>query len=154
MAYTEPTTTDLKMRYPAFAAVDNAILTWWLAYVVGKDVDQGWGAANGVEAHMAAAAGRMAKAGVQIAGSVVTGFAAAGVTDFKSGSFSAKFSDDAVRQAIAGDWKTSPYGADYLTALEKEKGGGRVTAPGSICINSGYNGFAGPLGYPAGLFPC
>ena len=157
MAYPQPTPADLRMRYPAFAdtaAVSDTTLIWWLAYAAGKDVDQSWGPANGPEAHMAAAAGRMAKAGVKIAGSDVAGFAAAGVTDIRSGTFQARFSDDAVKQAIAAEWQSTSYGADYSAALAKEKGGARVTSPGTVCANTGFNGFAGPLPYPAALFPC
>lgn len=157
MAYATPTTTDFRMRYPAFAdatATPDATVTWWLNYVNGKDVDQSWGSANGPEGHMAAAAGRMLRAGVKVAGSDMAGFAASGVTTFRSGSFQASFSEDAVKLAVSADWQTSSYGADYLAALYKEKGGTRVTLPGTACGNEGFNGFAGPLGYPAALFPC
>lgn len=138
MAYTEPDATIFKMRYPPFAAVDDAVITWWLAYVVGQNVDQGWSPANGPEGQMSAAAHRMVKAGITIAGSDVGGFAAAGVTDFKSGTFSARFSDDAVKQALSTEWSSTPYGADYLAALEKEKGGPRITAPGHVPCSYGY----------------
>jgi hypothetical protein len=147
VTYTAPTPADLQQRYPAFADVDTGTITWWLNYVVGKDVDQSWGENTGPEGHMAAAAGRMFKAGVKIAGSDVAGMAASGVTDFKSGTFQARFSDDAVKQAISNDWADTTYGADYDRALNADKGGPRVTAPGHVPCDYGFVGLLSPHRY-------
>jgi hypothetical protein len=145
MAYDPPAAADLKIRYPAFAQVDDDAITWWLNYVVGKDIDQSWGPNTGPEGQMAVAAHRMVKAGVATTGGDAAGFAAAGITDFKSGTFSARISDDAVKQAISSDWSSTPYGADYELALNREKSGPRVTSPGHVPFH--YPGRLGLLGF-------
>lgn len=146
MAYTEPTSADLKIRYPAFAQVDDDTITWWLNYVVDKDIDQSWGPNTGPEGQMAVAAHRMVKAGVSIGGGDASGLAAAGITDFKSGTFAARISDDAVKQAISSDWSSTPYGSDYELALDREKSGPRVTSPGHVPWGFPY--CDRPIGWP------
>jgi hypothetical protein len=143
MAYALPTATDLKQRYPAFAAVDDATVDWWLDYVIGKDVDQSWGENMGPEGNMAAAAHRMVKAGIGIAGGGAS--LPAGVTDFKSGSVSIAFSAEAAKKSASSGWDSTTYGDDYAAALFKEKGGPRVIGGGVVPCGAGFNGFAGPL---------
>jgi len=146
MSYTEPVAADLKMRYPAFAAVDDATIDYWLTDA-HRYVDQSWTEMDYAPALIAAAAHNMLKAPVAgIAGSDVAGFAAAGVTRFKSGTFDAQFSDEAVKVALAGGWASSPYGQDYLALLRRNVPSMGVTAPGVVPCGYGYAGLLPPWG--------
>ena len=145
MAYIDPTAADLKMRKPEFAAVDDAVITYWLTDA-HRFVDQSWAEGDYAPGLIAAAAHNMAKAPVAgIAGSDVAGFAAAGVTRFKSGTFDAQFSDEAVKVAVAGGWESTTYGQEYLALLRRNVSTFGVTASGVAPCGYGFNGFAGPL---------
>jgi len=144
MAYDVPTPSQLKVIYPAFAAVDDATIQAYLDRVSGAsgsggDVDQTWTEGDYAPAIMAAAAHRMVRAGVQIAGGDATGMVAAGVTDFQSGSFRARFSDDAVKAAVAGGWRSTIYGQDYFDLLRKNKAGPRVIGGGEVPCYDAYD---------------
>lgn len=145
MAYIEPTPADLKARYAAFAAVEDATIAYWLTDA-HRFVDQSWPIFDDYgPALIAAAAHNMARANVTgIAGGDVSGFAAAGVTSFKSGTFSAQFSETAVGKAVDGGWGSTIYGDEYLALLRRNKGGPRVTGPGVATCCGGYRD--SPLG--------
>jgi hypothetical protein len=144
MPYTAPTIATLKLRYPAFAAVADPTLQYWIADSA-SGVDETWIEADYQPARLALAAHRMTLSGVAVPGSDVSGFAAAGVESFRSGAFSANFSADAVRIAVAGGLESTAYGREYLDLLRKNRGGPRVTASGAAGCCTGFNGFAGPL---------
>jgi hypothetical protein len=139
-ASTDPNVAALKMRYPAFSGVEDATIEYWL-----KDAERfvatSWSEGDYAPGLIAAAAHNMAKAPVAgIAGSEVSGFAAAGVTHFKSGSFQAQFSDEAIKVAVAGGWESTSYGQEYLALLRRNVFSMGVTAPGAVCYNS-YPGY-------------
>jgi hypothetical protein len=141
----DPNVAALKMRYPAFAAVDDATVAYWLADAK-RFVDVSWNDGDYAPGLIAAAAHNMSKTGVAgISGSQLGGFAAAGVTRFKSGTFDAQFSDVAIKVAVAGGWASTPYGQDYLDLLRRNVSGFGVTSPGTVVVGCGFNGFAGPL---------
>lgn len=144
--YAEPTATDLKARYPAFAAVSVDTIAYWLADA-HRYVDTLWMAGDYAPALIARAAYAMTVAGVPgIAGGDISGFAAAGVTDFQSGAFRARFSDEAVKVAVAGGYASNVYGIEYAELLFRNKAGTRITNGGVMAnCNAGYNGYAGPL---------
>jgi len=132
MAYIEPTYVDLRARYAAFAAVDDATITYWLTDA-HRMVDTSWMEEDYPVALIAYAAYRMTEEGVAgLAGSEISDIAASGVTSFKSGTFSASFSDAAASQAAAGGYQANRYGREYWALLLKNRGGPRVTghAPG------------------------
>jgi len=132
MAYIEPTAADLKARYPAFAAVDDATIEYWLTDA-HRYVDQTWMEMDYGPALIAVAAHNMVKAGaVGVGGGDIGGMAASGVTSFRSGAFQAEFSDKAVEKAIGDDWDSTTYGAEYLRLLRRNKMGMGVTAPGRV----------------------
>jgi hypothetical protein len=144
-ASTDPNVAALKMRYPAFAVVDDATIAYWLTDAAGY-VGSSWSDADRNPGLMAAAAHFMKRAGVPgIAGGDVAGFAAAGVTHFRSGSFQAQFSDEAVKAQVAGGWASTSYGQEYLLLLRRNVMSMGVTAPGVVPCCDGYNGFAGQL---------
>lgn len=137
MPYTKPTPAHLAMRYPAFAAVDEAVRQYWLTDAE-RFVDESWREADYAPALMARAAHSMVRASVTgIAGGAVDGLAASGVTSFKSGTFSASFSESAASLSAAGGLGSSEYGRDYLEMLYRNKGGGGVTAPG-VVVGCGF----------------
>ncbi len=144
MGYAEPTPADLKARYPAFATVEDATITYWLTDA-HRFVDQSWMQGDYGPALIAHAAYDMVRVGVPgISGGDLSGFTAAGVTSFKSGTFQAQFSDEAVKVAIAGGLDSNIYGLEYCELLVRNKSGPRVTLPGHVpwC---GLYGYAGPL---------
>jgi hypothetical protein len=153
MSYALPTPSDLRARYPAFAAksgdplaytIPDETIQYWLDYVVGENVDQSWADPAGARAQIAAAAHRMAENGVLGTASADDGDLA-GVTDFRSASFQVRFSDDYVKQQIAGGWESTQYGRDYLDLLRANRGGMGVTSPGHVpCY--GYDGWS-PIGW-------
>lgn len=147
MAYIKPTPADLKMRWPAFAAVDEDTIQYWLTDAE-RYADESWP----IEADYApslidVAAHNMARKKVAgIAGGEVAAVAATGVTAFKSGTFSASFSEASAAQAAAGGWASTEYGQSYLEALGRNKGGPRTSGPGVVPgCGYGFNGFAGSL---------
>lgn len=154
MTYTAPTPADLKARYPAFSDVPDATVTYWLTDAK-READDSWGIATDIApAQIAVAVHNMMAAGVAgLAQSQVAGLLSQGVTSFRSGSFSAAISEDAVKTALAGGYEATAPGREYLRLLARNKAGGMTTGGGTVACNAGYNGFAGPLGYPAVLWP-
>lgn len=150
MAYDAPTPEQLKAYYPAFASVADQTVQLYLDRAASSDVDQTWREADYASAIMAAAAHKMVRAGVSFGGGVA-GDLPAGLTSFKSGSFSVGFSDEAVKAQVAGGWGSTTYGQDYAALLRTNKGGPRVAAgPAGVGCCSGFNGFAGPINSPSG----
>ena len=152
MAYIEPTRADVRMRYPSFAAVDDAVIDYWLVDA-HRHVDLSWSDVDYSAALVAAACHAMLNA--QVSGLVDSDFAsllANGVTDFQSGGregFRASFSADAIKNALSGGYETTRPGQEYLRLLARNKGGPRVTPAGAIPISYGlYAGMAdGLLGF-------
>lgn len=123
MAYIAPTPADLKTRYPAFAAVADQTVQYWLTDAQ-RFVDTSWREVDYAPALMAAAAHWMARAGLGV------GPAAgipAGVTSFRSGSFSVQIAEGAASASAAGGWASTIYGQEYRGMLYRNKGGPRAT---------------------------
>lgn len=114
MAYTAPTYADLQSRYPAFISLDSDPITYWLAEAA-QDCAL-FPEAIRARAEMALAAHKLAEQGLG------SGAVPAGVTSFKSGTFSATVSD-----SVAG-----------LTGLE-------ATIYGREFIELRRRAFAGPI---------
>jgi hypothetical protein len=145
MVYIEPTPSDLKARCPAFAGVDDATIAYWLTDA-HRFVDQSWMEQDYGPALIARAAHDMVEAKVAgIAQDEVEELAGSGLTQFKSGSFSASFSEAAAAQAAEGGLGSTKYGREYLELLRRNKGGLGVTGPGCVPAPCGFNGYAGPL---------
>jgi hypothetical protein len=107
MAYTELTADDLKARYPAFAAVADETIDYWLTDAA-RVVDDSWPEASYGPAKMAHAAHMMVEVGVLAGGGSPI---PAGVTSFKSGTFSATVSDNL---ASATGYASTFYGRQFL----------------------------------------
>lgn len=122
MAYTQPTAADLKLRFPAFAAVADETVEYWLTdarLIVTAD----WIEADRAPAEMALAAHNMVLAGLGTSGGAVGELAAMGVTDFKSASMSVSFDAAAIRSANGGDYGATRYGIAFRTYLRRNRGG-------------------------------
>jgi len=141
MAYEAPTPADLRAYYPAFGSVSDGTLQVYLDRAGSTDVDQTWREADYQPAIIAAAAHRAVRAGA-LGTDTVAGMAAAGLTDFKSGSFEVRFAPDAAKASVAGGWESTAYGQDYLALLRANKGGMRLAGGGNGvpafgCIQTG-----------------
>ena len=104
MAYTKPTAANLKARFPAFAAVADATVGYWIDE--GDAETASWPDTGRGKAVMAYAAHRLAELGIGAAAVPV------GVSSFKSGTFSATVSD-----AVAGltGFDATVYGREFVT---------------------------------------
>ncbi len=143
MPYELPTPTDLKLRYGAFAQVEDATVQYWLTDAQ-RAVDTTWTEGDYAPALMAHAAHRMAEEGVAgISGG--SGGIPAGVTRFRSGSMDVAFSEAAATQQAEGGFASTRYGREYAALLRRNRGGPRVIGGGAAIGNCGFNGFAGPL---------
>ena len=123
MAYTAPTPANLKSRYPAFAAVDDAVVQTWLTDAE-RFVDTSWIEGDYAIALMAHAAHSMALLGIGTA----TGAAAipAGVTRFKSGAMDVTISDAAAKASAEGGYDATVYGREFKLLSRRSHGGPRV----------------------------
>lgn len=132
MAYTQPTAADLKLRFPDFAGVDDAVIEYWLTDAC-LTVTDAWIEADRAPAEMSLAAHNMALNGVG-AGSDMTGLAGAGVSSFRSASLSVSFDASTVAAATAGGYGATRYGIAFRTYLRRNTGGpllaGCPTLPG------------------------
>lgn len=162
MTYTPPIPADLRMRYPAFsdtAAVTDATIQYWLTDAA-RFADDSWPIVTDIApAQIAVAAHNMMTAGVAgVSDSDIASLLASGVADFQSGGregFRVSLAPAAIQQALNGGYENTRPGQEYLRLLARNKGGGGVTAAGVVpYYNNGFNGFAGPMGYPAARFPC
>lgn len=116
MAYTAPVPEDLTTRYPAFSAVAEETLDYWLAEAATECA--GWPEDARARAEMAYAAHRMAELGMG------AGAVPAGVTSFRSADFSA--SVDASVASRTG-FEASVYGREF-TLLRRRAFAGPRTA--------------------------
>lgn len=125
MAYVQPDSATLKLRYPAFAAADDAVVEYWLedSRLIVTDA---WADVDRANAEMALAAHNMALNGYGTAGGAVGDLAAMGVTAFKSASMSVNFDADAVKRSGDGGYSSTRYGVAFLPYLRRNVGGPRL----------------------------
>jgi hypothetical protein len=113
---------DFRLRYPAFAAVADGPIGFWLAKA-GAEVGANWPSEVIAEAKCAWSAHRLALAGALSAMAMPDG-----VTSFKSGDFSATFADSV---AARTGYDATVYGREFK-ALQRRNFGGPVLM-GSGC---------------------
>lgn len=125
MAYVEPDATALKLRYPAFAAVDDVTVEYWLtdARLIVTDA---WIENDRSNAEMALAAHNLALSGYGQPSGAVGNLAAMGVTGFKSASMSVQFDGASVSRRNAGGYASTRYGVEFQTYLRRNIGGPRL----------------------------
>lgn len=122
MPYTAPTAADLQQRYPAFAAVDDAVIEYWLTDARLTVVDS-WIEDDRARAEMALAAHHMAGAGLGTGGGAVADLAGMGVTSFKSASMSVSFDEGSISAANGGGYGSTRYGREFMVFLRRNRGG-------------------------------
>jgi len=122
MAYTPPTLSDFRERHPAFAAVDDTIVEYWLNDAL-RFVDESWMERDYAQAIMAAAAHGMALAGYL---SGPASLAVDGVTSFKSGSFSSSIDASVAQAASGGGWSATKYGREFQQLQRRNFAGPRL----------------------------
>lgn len=111
----EPRIAELRAMFPAFETVPDATIALWLRK---SDVSIAhWPAADQNDAALYLAAHNMASIGLG------KGTAPAGVTSFKSGTFSVQMSDKA---ASATGYASTIYGRQYLAMCARIFGGARL----------------------------
>jgi len=126
------TPADLKTRYPAFAAVPDDTIAYWLddaARYVGA-----WGDDTDVGLMSIAARNMVAAKVAGIVSSDVSGLGGSGVTSFRSGNFSTQITEDAANGKIGSLWDD-----DWNTLLRIYGAGLGVASPG--CIIAPYPRF-------------
>lgn len=123
----------LRIRYPAFAAVGDPTITYWLTDAA-LTVDDTWQPYQD-NALMALAAFNIARTG-GLSSQLVEG-----VTSFRSGSFSATVSDAVVTQQAAGGYAINVYGREFAGYLRRHNGGPRLVGP--TCLPNSTLGFTG-----------
>lgn len=115
MPYTAPTAATLKARYPAFAAVADATVDYWLAEAAEDCAS--WPESLRARGEMALAAHKMAELGI------VAGAVPAGVTSFKSGTFSASVADGVASRT---GYNATVYGREFSQLARNLFGGPRL----------------------------
>jgi len=124
MAHIPPTPNDLRLRYPAFAAVGDPVVQYWLDDAE-RIVTASWIDADYAPAILAYAAHNLALSGLE-AGAVSggsVGAMSAGLTSFRSASLSVGFSDSHAARLAAGEWSATRYGAEFLIFLRRNRSG-------------------------------
>jgi hypothetical protein len=122
MAYSPATSADLILRHPAFAAVASDTIDYWLAEGVTETAT--WSDDARARGEIAYAAHLMAAAGA-LGGPVV-----AGVTSFKSGSFSANIAESVASRT---GFEATSYGQEYLALRRREFSGPFLAGPSHVC---------------------
>lgn len=126
MAYAAPTPADLKVKYPAFAAVPDATIQ---VYLNDAPVDETWSERDYAAAIMAWSAHEMVGAG--IGANEVAAYAAAGVSRLKSGTLDVSFATGA---SGSTGYESTGYGRSWLELLRRNKGGPRIAvSPRRMC---------------------
>lgn len=139
MAYVVPTSSDLKARYPAFAAVDDGTITYWITDAQ-RFVDESWSEGDYGPAMLSLAAHNMTLSGLGADAAAALAAIPAGVSRFKSGTLEVALTDAAANARMTGDFTASKYGQEYQLLLRRNRGGPVVADTG--CVPT-Y-----PFGYP------
>lgn len=114
----------LRMRYPAFAAVDASTIDYWLTDA-DRFVNDGWGT-DADPARLAYAAHQMATNGTPGVAQDASAQIPAGVTRFRSASMDVALSEAAANRSVNGGWSATRYGQEYAVMLRRNTGGPRL----------------------------
>jgi hypothetical protein len=130
MAYVVPAAADLKVRYPAFAAVDDDTVTYWITDAQ-RYVTEAWTETDYAVGLMALAAHNMALAGYGTDAAALSDVPA-GVTRMKSGALELGFSDQMANARGTGSFDSTRYGTEYANLLARNRGGPIVSSAGVL----------------------
>jgi hypothetical protein len=141
MAYEAPEPAELILRYPAFAAVDEAVIQYWLTDAE-REVGTTWIEADYAPALMALAAHNMTLAGYGT--DAASTELPSGITSFKSAELSVSFANEVAAANAAGAYAATRYGVEFRRLQRRSKAGPRVASPGAVP--------APPWPYPTGAW--
>lgn len=119
---TAPTIADFRARYPAFDAVADASVTYWLAE--GFAEVAAWAEADQPRGALAYAAHKLAEQGTG-------GALPNGVTGFKSGTFDAQISDSVAKRT---GFHATVYGREFLDLARRSFAGPRLAHTPTVSI--------------------
>lgn len=146
-ASTDPNVATLKMRYPAFSAVADETVEYWLTDAQ-RYVATSWSEGDYAPGLIAIACHEMI--GHKVAGVAdgeLQALLAAGVTDFQSGGregFRVSFSDAAIKDALSSEYAATVPGQEYTRLLRRNVSTMGVSAPGQVpCYGYPYRGIVG-----------
>lgn len=128
MAYDAPDPADLKLRYLAFAAVDDEVVQYWLTDAE-RFVDTTWLEVDYAPALMAMAAHSMALGGIGASGASQL---PAGVTRFKSGAMDVTIADSVAAAQSEGGYSATRYGVEFKALRHRNFGGPSIVAAGVV----------------------
>lgn len=132
MAYTQATASDLKARFPRFAAVADETVEIYLTDA-RRRVDATWTEDDRAMGEMLLACHLMTLEG--LGSGTEAQIAAEGLGDFtsvKSGQFSFSRSSGSDAMAAAGTMKSTSYGRRWLDLAKINRGGPRIGASGTV----------------------
>lgn len=138
MAYTPASASDLKAAFPAFAAVAEDTIDFWLERA-RRIVDESWTEGDYSYGQMLLACHYMTLNGLGTGTDAQVN--AEGLGDFKavrSGQFSFQRADSS--NAANGEIASTSYGRQWASLARSNRGGVRITGTGSIPDDSPYPG--------------
>ena len=118
----------LRIRYPRLATTSDGTINYWLTDAA-LIVTEAWGV-DQEPATLALAAHNIARNAAAAEGGTAI---PAGVTRFRSGSFDVSFSDSAAAASASGGYGSTPYGAEFLTYLNRNAGGPFLVGYVDVC---------------------
>lgn len=130
MAYDVPTAADLKLRYPAFSGVDDAVIEYWITDAE-RSVDTSWSEGDYAPALLSLASHNMALGGLGTDAASLAGIPA-GLTRLKSGSLELGFTDAVANARATGSFDATRYGQEYLMLLRRNRGGPFIQTSGVV----------------------
>lgn len=122
MPYTVPTVAEFRERFPAFAAVPDARIQYWLDHHAPVTTD--WIEGDYQPAILELTAHNLV-VNDEVPRSGEVG-AMAGVTRFRSGSMDVSFSEQAANAALGGGYDATKYGQRFRIYLRRNAGTPRL----------------------------
>lgn len=122
MAFTQPTVADFRLRFPAFEAVSDERIQYWLDH--HAPVTTAWIEGDYQDAILELTAHNLV-VNDEVPGSG-DGGAMAGVTRFRSASMDVSFSEKAANAGLDGDYDATKYGQRFKIYLRRSMGGPRL----------------------------
>jgi|GEM_PF-3828682 len=121
MGYDVPGPGHLIARYPAFASVPTGTIATWIADA-RRIVTDAWDQEDYAPGILSLAAHLMALQGLGTSGQV-GGVSLAGLTSFKSGTFSLSRSEAAASESLRDGYGSTVYGREFAAMLRRNVGG-------------------------------
>lgn len=150
MAYTAPTATELKAKYPAFAAVADDTVTLYIVDA-NRMVDETWTEGDYATAIMLAACHLMVLSGIGAgAEAQVNAQGLSGFQSIRSGSLSLSRGSASDSGGVPKDLAGSVYGQQFYYLLKKNRPAIAVANGGAPAIGEGAYY---PPGAPARFWP-